>query len=355
MIFVAVDGDSIGAQVGQAVLKDDVAALKDISDRINAGQDEVESFIQRFHGQKISGGGDEFVFAIPEEAEAKLEELRQHYHSIVGATLSIGTGASLSEAGKALAYSKITGKDRITEYSDEIDKHLMEVHNNPQSEEEQKEDKAYLGALDNQDDSQELEDGDVESPEKAGIPQGEEEVKDSGDEDSEKSPNVDLKSMLLDQLNNDEDGGDYQEKEGSSTEEDSPQKDSGHVDAEQPVPFADGQEGQEGQGEAPPSQEDHEFDAEMEALQQNIGHSLEGIKQNKQFLDSLEQSNPAVYYSILLMMRNQIKMATLLGLKDDSQPQQDAQPQAVQQAPQAQQQPTNPDGSPMVVNDMGKQ
>lgn len=304
MLYVAVDGDSIGAKVGQAVLKDDVAGLKEISKRINAGQAAILDFITRYQGEEISGGGDEYVFSLPDGMDSKLEELRQEYQKIVGATLSIGTGEVLSEAGKALAYTKVTGKNKVTKFNDDVEKHLIEVHKDPQEGEESKTDKAYLGALDeqpHQKGAEELSQDDLANG--SLIPQ-----KDSKEPEDKEGQ---LKQVLMNELNSDD--KDYQD--GQSVDNKGPSY-------------------QEEEKE----QKDPQEDAQVEALKQNIAHALSAMQENKQVLDEMKGSNQALYYSIVLMIRAMIEMSSLLGIKEDSEEQgqtgQAQQPQSPQGQPQ---------------------
>ena len=333
MAFIAVDGDNIGVLVGQSVLKDDVKTLKATSSKINAGQAEIVDFIKRYGGEEISGGGDEFVFQIPDAMVQKLEELRQQYKRIVGATLSVGVGGSLSEAGKALAYTKVTGKDKVTPYSDHVEQTLVGIHKDPQGEAQQKEDKAYLGVLGEPEahaqEAKELEQSDLADD--SLIPN--KEPAEGQPEDKEGK----LKGLLMDELNSPQDGKDDKEFSDEPAGED------------KPMPYSeDGQD----QQEEPKS---HLDEAQVEALKQNIAHALSAMKENKQFLDTLQQQNPGLYYSIVLMIRAMIEMASMIGIKDGDKAPEAAQPDQGQAQQQQQQQPANPDGSPMVVNDMGKQ
>ena len=296
MAYIAVDGDSIGVLVGQSVLRDDVETLRSTSKRINAGQAEILDFINRYGGQEISGGGDEFVFQLPDPMVQKLEELRQQYKRIVGATLSVGVGASLSEAGKALAYTKVTGKDKITPYSDHVEQTLIGIHKDPQGEAQQKEDKAYLGVLGEPEahaqEAKELEQSDLADG--SLVPNKEPQAQ---PEDKEGK----LKGLLMQELNGGEQPEDGQEDKEYSDKPDV---------EEQTMPYSeDGK-----QDEEPNS---HLDDAQVEALKQNIAHALSAMKENKQFLDTLQQQNPGLYYSIVLMIRAMIEMASLIGIKDE--------------------------------------
>lgn len=146
MIYMSGDGDAIGAQVGQAVLHDDEQALHEISNAINEGNSLVTDWVEENGGTVISAGGDEFIVMIPSELESQLEDVREAYSKVVGATLTLGIGNAMSEAGKALIFGKLHGKDQIAHYDPSMEEFLDSVYAAPQSEED-KQNEHYLGSL----------------------------------------------------------------------------------------------------------------------------------------------------------------------------------------------------------------
>lgn len=159
MIYLAGDGDAIGSQVGQAVLHDDEQALHEISNAINDGQEMIIEWTENNGGTVISAGGDEFVVILPAELQDQLEDLREAYSQVVGATLTIGLGRSMSEAGKALIYGKLNGKNQIAQFDSSMEEFLDQVHDQKPSDEE-KYNEHYLDS--------------VYGDEQAGLPEGEE-------------------------------------------------------------------------------------------------------------------------------------------------------------------------------------
>lgn len=153
MFYCSMDGDSIGAKVGKAVLANDVDELHKVSRRIDAAQDYILHWCKKVDGIKISGGGDEATMAIPQKALKDLKNLRKGIEKSFGYTISVGVGKSLSEAGSALLIAKIQGKDRIVYFNDktekEIDKAHKRVKNGTASQEEIKLAQAYLEKAEN--------------------------------------------------------------------------------------------------------------------------------------------------------------------------------------------------------------
>lgn len=150
MIYMAYDGDNAGRLVGQAVLANDEAALSEVSSRIALGHEVVQSWVQEQGGKVISGGGDEGTFAIPADALNNIEQLRSDYQFTTQLTMTVGAGASLSEAGKALMAGKFRGKDMVVQYDPSVDQDIAaaqdRIAQGTGSAEENKLGEAYLGA-----------------------------------------------------------------------------------------------------------------------------------------------------------------------------------------------------------------
>ncbi len=135
-LFVAFDGDSIGAQHGRALLSDDPAEVRHVSSAIEAGEEIWRSWALKNAGSLISAGGDEGMVEVSPEVIAELPDIRKQYASTVGATCTVGVGRKMSEAAKALLVGKHRGKDRICVYSDSMKPELDEIQNATQTEDQ---------------------------------------------------------------------------------------------------------------------------------------------------------------------------------------------------------------------------
>ncbi len=148
MLYMAYDGDNAGRQVGRAILADDPDALHEVSARINLGHEIVSRWVQSHGGQFISGGGDEGTFSIPADAMADIETLRGDYQFATNLTMTIGAGASLSQAGKSLLIGKFRGKNTVVQYDPSLEEEIRQVSERvgqgTASPEEQKLGEAYL-------------------------------------------------------------------------------------------------------------------------------------------------------------------------------------------------------------------
>lgn len=125
--FISYDGDGIGRKVGQSILANDIDGLRHISHLIEAGHALVQRWIKDRDGVWINGGGDEGNAAVNGEYIEELGQLRKDYEYLVGATMSIGVGSSPSEAGRALLIAKLKGKDRVEEFSPEMEQEIKRI------------------------------------------------------------------------------------------------------------------------------------------------------------------------------------------------------------------------------------
>jgi len=176
-LYVCFDGDDVGQKVGTAVLMDDANALRDISAKIEAATSAVKMWAQSHGGEMISSGGDEGAMIVPPGLEHHLEELQQIYSEATGATVTIGYGLSLSQAGKALMAGKLSGKNQVLGYDENTEQILAEAHQHAGSgegsDEENKIDEHYLSHLDGEDGGQ-GEGEEIPQDDLEGAPQGEE-------------------------------------------------------------------------------------------------------------------------------------------------------------------------------------
>ena len=382
-IYLAGDGDSIGAKVGQAMLHDDDEGLKAVSGKINQGQDLVSQWLASVGGEMISAGGDEFVAKIPAQADMNsLEQLRQQYSATVGATLTIGTGSSMSEAGKALIYGKLNGKDQVKPYDESVDSYLQQIHSgqNEEGSEEQKQDDHYIGSLyDDQDASQDQAPIDESAAAVSDTPDMDEELP-SGDgmapdmdvaqdasaeeqtpmdaqdasaeeqapmDDEDQDPSIekdDDQDEDDQELPSDEELSQYQGQDASMDEE-VPGEDTGEMpdqedaSAEAPMDAQDASAEEQAPMDTDPSvasgdalDQDMAMDGEDgsdnaiedtmsssmqdgngDYLKSQMMNVLEGFKRDKEFIVSLQSSDPETYQEIIGLLHQMIKVSKILN------------------------------------------
>lgn len=125
-VYISGDADNLGNEVARVETQDDEEALKDVSARINAGQELFKRWIERLGGEVIEQGGDEFLGKIAAIAPEKIEAFRTAYSKLVGATLTVGVGNKISEATRARLLGKLTGKDKVVTWTEACDKELRD-------------------------------------------------------------------------------------------------------------------------------------------------------------------------------------------------------------------------------------
>jgi 8-oxo-dGTP pyrophosphatase MutT (NUDIX family) len=116
IVYVSMDGDNIGNRVAQAEAEDDEAKLQEISGRINAGQTVFSTWAGSVGGSIVESGGDEGLAKIPWTATASIDFFRKQYEAVVGATVTVGVGNTISESTKARQLGKLKGKNRIENF-----------------------------------------------------------------------------------------------------------------------------------------------------------------------------------------------------------------------------------------------
>lgn len=124
-IYVSLDGDNIGNAVARAEEKDDEKTLADISRRINNGQEVLKQWAATHGGKLIEAGGDEGLVKVPGYAQERVEELREQYKRVVGATATVGIGSTISESTKARMLGKLRGKNRVVVWEPEMQKEMQ--------------------------------------------------------------------------------------------------------------------------------------------------------------------------------------------------------------------------------------
>lgn len=132
-LFVVFDGDGIGQMVGRARLADDVELVRTLSRRIEDGNQVFKSWAESHGTNAIEVGGDEGAIEVPAAYLDELPAIKEKYQAAVGATCSIGVGMKLSEASRALVYAKVTGKNKICFYTEEMEEEISKLQNPSES------------------------------------------------------------------------------------------------------------------------------------------------------------------------------------------------------------------------------
>ena len=134
-VYLAYDGDDIGNAVARAEETDDEETLSEVSNAIKAGNDVFEEFILSQGGKMIQSGGDEGLGQVNSKALNLLEEFRENYKNVVGATVTVGVGEKISEATKARMLGKLRGKDQVCHWTEQTETEigLRQLEQDPES------------------------------------------------------------------------------------------------------------------------------------------------------------------------------------------------------------------------------
>jgi hypothetical protein len=369
--YIAGDGDSIGAQVGQAMLHDDDEGLKAVSGKINQGQEMFAKWLSTIGGEMISAGGDEFVARVPAAADlSSLDQFRSEYESAVGATLTIGTGGSMSQAGKALIYGKLNGKDQVAEYDGSMDEYLHNVHSSqhePGSEED-KQDEHYIGSMYDGEENSEHEMNDPEhvsdehldEPEQGFASQAGEQDQALGAANQVADGQVPVDEEAMDeQIGKDDDeikepmpGMVDDQMPVEANKDETPDENDEYFDAnddealENEMEEPAGDEQEMPMDELPP-QSDEDMPAEDNPIESTMSSSmqdgngdylksqmmnvLQGFKRDKEFIEGMQSSSPETYQEIIGLLHQMIKVSKMLNQSTQPQEQMPAQEPVLQE------------------------
>lgn len=377
-IFIALNGDEVGASIGQAISSDDHRTLSAIRQSIRQGNQLVEDWAQKNGAKEISLAGDEHFYQIPEEALSSLNEVRAGYQAATGHSLTAGIGSSMSQAAKALLYAKLTGKNKAIKYDPAIDKflagHSQEV-NGPQKELEDadQDGRQALEPVSDANNNEVGSEGDGNESIDEGVAEGEGgNSEDSegafppgqNDEASEKeeASEVDIESQPTIESEDDENAKDDAAADNNSfPAEDENSDDSDESDVNYTAAFEQGESNEDDDNqEEGDDLSDHIYNdmqsssssRDNEELKNQIADILASFKANKQALDYVKQANPELYKATIGMLQSMVEMAKKLGFGDQAEQQaeeqvaQQSEQQAQQQAPNEQLQIKEPQGIP---------
>jgi hypothetical protein len=109
--FIVANADAVGDSIAGSIANDDHEGLSESSQKLNGAADLIAHWVEEREGQVISRAGDEVIARVPVDALQDLEEVVSRYEEHSGHKLTVGIGRSLSEAALALTQGKDGGGD----------------------------------------------------------------------------------------------------------------------------------------------------------------------------------------------------------------------------------------------------
>ena len=120
-IYVAVDGDNVGASLERLMIVNDVKMLREFSrDYEPRMRNLIQIFVQRFDADIIFYGGDNFLASFEQESslQGQIQEICNDFKVASGQTVSAGLGESPREAYIALRLAKTKpGKGTVQDFN----------------------------------------------------------------------------------------------------------------------------------------------------------------------------------------------------------------------------------------------
>jgi hypothetical protein len=134
-VFIAYDGDGVNSRIEQAMLADQADEAVKIGSAVDSGNHLWKLWAQAKGGRIIVQGGDQGCLQIGADHLSDIIDLRRQYEERVGSTCSIGVGKHLSEANQALLACKLRGGNQIKLFGDEVKQILSEYQDEAPPEE----------------------------------------------------------------------------------------------------------------------------------------------------------------------------------------------------------------------------
>lgn len=126
-IFYYSDIDNAGKQVEKAFHDGDLDKIMDVSSRISNSRAILKSYVDRAEGLIIVDGGDDQSGRIRIVNMDVLEDAKREIFNKTGYTVTIGVGYSPKQSVEALAYGKLTGKNKIVFWSKSVEEYIAKV------------------------------------------------------------------------------------------------------------------------------------------------------------------------------------------------------------------------------------
>lgn len=115
MLYAFFDGDDIGTTIEILLLEDRIADAIAFSTNLNDVNKEIKIMLNSRDGiEIIILGGDDLLikFDSKKYGQMLIEEIRAHYKSKTGTSLSCGIGKSIPESIQNLRLAKLYGKNQ---------------------------------------------------------------------------------------------------------------------------------------------------------------------------------------------------------------------------------------------------
>lgn len=125
--FFGMDGDDMGHEVEDALIKNDIAESQKFEKQIKGAFAEIEEWITSIGGAVVFNGGDNILFTATGDPKEIAEKARGIYKEHTDHTSTVGVGHEPVEAHKSLVIGKNTGKDKVIIWEEGQEKSYTEI------------------------------------------------------------------------------------------------------------------------------------------------------------------------------------------------------------------------------------
>lgn len=312
-LFLSYSVDMLSQDFERATLEDDADMLRRMNQAMERGNKIWESWVLSFGGSAVTLGFGVGILQVAADRLSEVSRVKEEFASAIGKDVSVGIGARISEAEKALKAAKLTGGDKIVLYDEQVEETIAENEHRANTEDE-------LGNIFGK---SEL----IKGQPAASSPDG------PFSPDSEASISSSMSNPALNQGGGGGMSGASQpttaapmgeasehsqgEAMKAMMEEDNPGPSEGTHAADEDAlhQIAEGQE----KDDKDKDTAEQEGNSHIASIKQEVIKVLQQVKAQAQILEQVKQQAPEVYKTIMGMVQAVILMARELNKKPDDQ------------------------------------
>lgn len=128
-VIIAYNGDQLANEAQMASANDNIDDLARLNQRIQQANGILRAWVESHGGQAIAQTGNGGRLKISASHLHELESILDQYRKEARTSVSVGVGAKLSDAEKALEYSVLRGGDSIELFTPELEARLGAIQN----------------------------------------------------------------------------------------------------------------------------------------------------------------------------------------------------------------------------------
>lgn len=126
-VFISFAAPGLEAEMLRASTANDPAALRQMTNRIDAANRIVQSWVEQSDGESVSCEGSRLRFLVRASALIDLPKIKEQYGQTVSSAIVAGVGTKLNEADLALKIAKHRGGDSMVLWTPDLSDELKQI------------------------------------------------------------------------------------------------------------------------------------------------------------------------------------------------------------------------------------